>query len=122
MNVAFMVPLQHVGPPLASAVSAWFNVSALATILMRRGHLAPDAALRRSVPRMLLAGLAMVAALLALRDWAFAPLAGLAGLRWLGLGVLVAGGGVAYGIAGQLIGAFDMRQMRRRPRPVPQQG
>ena len=113
LNLIFMGPLQHLGPPLASGVSAWFNVAALAVILQRRGHLAPDAGLQRRLPRMLLAGLVMVAVLFALQAWAYLPLAPLPGLRWLGLGLLVAGGAAAYGIAGQLLGGFDARRLRR---------
>ncbi len=116
LNLAFMVPLQHLGPPLASAVAAWFNVGALSVILMRRGHLVPDAALASRVPRMLLAGGLMGATLMALQGYVFLPLSGIPGLRWLGLGLLVAGGAAAYGLAGQLVGAFDVRRMRPRSR------
>ena len=111
LNLAFMTPLQHLGPPLASSVAAWVNVAALAAILMRRGHLAIDAGLRRSVPRMLLAGLVMVVVLLALDRAVFAPLAARGGWRWLGLAVLVAGGFFSYGAAGQIVGAFDLREL-----------
>ncbi|MCW3474610.1 murein biosynthesis integral membrane protein MurJ [Limobrevibacterium gyesilva] len=114
LNVAFMIPLQHLGPPLASSVAAWFNVVALAVILMRRGHMAVDVQLLRVVPRTLLAGLVMVAALWGLDHAVFAPLAGLSGLRWAGLAALVAGGLAAYGVAGQLVGAFDLRAMAGR--------
>ncbi len=114
LNVAFLVPLQHLGPPLASALAAWANVAGLGFVLMRRGHLAVDATLARVVPRMLVAGLAMVAVLVALRSLVFVPLAGGHLLRWVGLGVLVAGGVLAYGVVGQAIGAFDLRSLRRR--------
>jgi hypothetical protein len=36
------------------------------------------------------------------------------GLRWLGLAVLVGGGMAAYAVAGQLLGAFDMREVGQR--------
>src|ERR1700759_5416746 len=39
MNVAFMVPLQHIGPALATSLAAMFNVGWLAVVLVRRGHL-----------------------------------------------------------------------------------
>jgi len=111
LNLAFMVPLQHLGPPLASSVAAWFNVAALAVVLRRRGHLAIDAGLKHTVPRMLLAGAVMVAVLWALHWGVYAPLAGRSGWRWLGLAMLVAGGFFAYGAAGQLLSAFDLREM-----------
>jgi len=116
LNLAFMLPLRHMGPPLASSVAAWANVAALAWVLHRRGHLALDAQIRRVVPRQLLAGLAMVAALWALHDYAFLPIRALPGLRWVALLVLVAGGGGAYAIAGQLTGAFELRTILRRLR------
>jgi putative peptidoglycan lipid II flippase len=111
LNLAFMAPLQHLGPPLASSVAAWVNVAALAAILRRRGHLAVDAGLRRSVPRMLLAGVVMVAVLLALHRGVFVPLAGSGAGRWLGLAALVAGGFFSYGAAAQLLGAFDLKEL-----------
>ena len=43
MNVAFMVPLQHVGPALATSLAAIFNVGWLGVVLARRGHLRLDA-------------------------------------------------------------------------------
>jgi putative peptidoglycan lipid II flippase len=118
LNLLFMVPLQHMGPPLASSVAAWLNVAALAAILLRRGYLGIDAQLLRAVPRMVLAGLAMVAALLALNHAVFIPLEPIGLLRWVGLGVLVGGGMLAYGLAGQILGAFDLRELagRRRQR------
>jgi putative peptidoglycan lipid II flippase len=111
-----MGPLQHLGPPLASSVAAWFNVAALAAILMRRGHLVMDSGLRRTVPRMLLAGLVMVAVLLALRWGVFSPIAGTGFGRWVGLAVLVCGGFLAYGAAGQMLRAFDLRELMGGPR------
>src|SRR6516162_6937223 len=72
LNVAFMMPLQHLGPPLASSLAAWCNVAALAAILRRRGHFAIDEGLRSVVPRTLLAGLVMAAVLLALERGVYA--------------------------------------------------
>jgi hypothetical protein len=63
LNVAFMVPLQHVGPALATSLAAIFNVGWLGVALARRGHLVLDVKARRRIPRMLLAAGAMGAAL-----------------------------------------------------------
>jgi putative peptidoglycan lipid II flippase len=70
---------------------------------------------------MLLAGVVMVAVLWALHWGVYAPLAGRGGWRWLGLAVLVAGGFFSYGAAGQMLSAFDLRELlgglrRRRDR------
>ncbi len=63
MNVAFMVPLQHIGPALATSLAAIFNVGWLGVVLIRQGHLRPDAQLRRRGVRMAAATLAMGVAL-----------------------------------------------------------
>jgi putative peptidoglycan lipid II flippase len=117
LNFMFMVPLRHLGPPLASSVSSWFNVLALAFVLHRRGHLVMDAHLRRTAPLMLVAGLAMGGLLLVLDHFAFTGVAGV--MRWVGLGVLVAGGLIGYAAAGQVIGAFDLWAMVRGARRSP---
>ena len=121
LNLLFMVPLQHVGPALATSLSALFNAVALAWLLRRGGQLAPDARLRRRLPRMALAAAAMAVVLWLGGDTVFAAAGGVAGLRWVALGVVVGGGVAAYGVAGQLMGAFDGRELlrlaRRRGRP-----
>jgi putative peptidoglycan lipid II flippase len=117
LNFAFMVPLQHIGPALATTVAAWFNVISLGVILYRRGHFVPDTELSRHVPRMALAAVAMACVLWELQRVVYAPVA-MSGLKWVGLAVLVAGGMIAYFGAGQLTGAFDLRlvlgRLRRR--------
>ena len=129
LNVAFMEPLQHLGPPLASSVAAWANIGALTWVLHRRGHFARDALLSRRVPRMLAASAAMGLVLWGMRGTMYAALdtGGGNGLRWLGLAVLVGGGLAAYGAAGQALGAFDVREIigrlaRRRRKPAAVQG
>ena len=126
LNLLFMTPLGYLGPPLASTVAAWANVAALGMILLRRGHFAPDPVLRRRVPRMVLAGGVMAAVLWGMTGSVYAALdtGGGHGLRWLGLALLVGGGMLAYGAAGQGLGAFDLREVvarlarRRRPEAV----
>ena len=110
LNFAFMVPLQHMGPPAASAVAAWFNVMLLAWLLHRRAHMAADAGLRRRLPRMLLAGLVMCVVLWAVQHTLFAAAGTSQGLRWMALAVLVTSGLAAYGVAGQVLGGFDLRE------------
>ncbi len=119
LNLLFMVPLQHMGPALATSLSALFNVLVLAVLLGRRGQLALDARLRRRLVRMALAAFAMAVVLVLVQRWVFIPVEATAGLRWAGLAALVGLGLGAYGVAGQLLGAFDVRElvrmMRRRP-------
>jgi putative peptidoglycan lipid II flippase len=118
LNILFMQPLQNMGPALAGSLAAWFNVVALLIVLSRRGFFVADTQLIRHVPRMALASLAMVAALLLLQPLVFDGTAGL--WRYGGLAALVAGGALVYGIAGEAIGAFHLRDLarslRRKPR------
>jgi putative peptidoglycan lipid II flippase len=112
MNVAFMVPLRHIGPALATSLAAMFNVVALGIVLHRRGHFQPDAALRRRVARMAISAVAMAAALFLAQGLLFAaPLSGM--LRMAALAALIGIGMLAYAIATQLSGAYDLREIPR---------
>jgi putative peptidoglycan lipid II flippase len=113
LNFALMGPLQHMGPPAASSLAAWFNVGLLAWLLHKRGHLAADAGLRRRVPRMLVAGLAMCAVLWGVEHTLFLAIPAAHGLRWAALALLVSSGLAAYGAAGQMLGGFDLRAVAR---------
>ena len=116
LNISFMTPLQHMGPPLASSVAAWFNVGSLLFVLMRRGEMAPDAQLRRTVPRMAVACLAMVAALLLLARAVPVSMTQYSFAGAVALGGLVLAGMLVYAAAGQVSGAFDLKALaRRRP-------
>jgi putative peptidoglycan lipid II flippase len=122
LNIAFMVPLRHVGPALATSLAAIFNVGGLAVVLARRGHLAPDALLIRRGMRMLAAAGVMALALeLARRELFATPLHGATKLG--ALSVLIGIGLVTYAAAVQLFGAYDLRVVtqrlaRRGSRPV----
>ena len=113
LNVAFMNPLQEMGPALASSVAAWVNVVALGVMLRRRGHFAADRVMLRRVAGMAGAALAMAAALLAI-EATYSPMASHGLARAIGLAALIGGGVAAYGLAGQALGAFDVRALRRR--------
>ena len=124
LNLILMGPLQHVGPPLATSIAAWFNAGCLGFLLLRRRLLQPDADLRRRLPRMAVASAGMAAAIWFAEDPIFAALG--PHLRWLSLGAVVGLGLAAYFVAGQVTGAFDVRDAfsrlasRRKPRrPVP---
>ena len=94
LNVAFMVPLQHIGPALATSLAAMFNVGWLGVVLVRRGQLRLDAQLRRRCVRMLAAAGAMGVALALTQHVLFAP--PLHGVARAGAGG--AGGGGAGGV------------------------
>src|ERR1700722_13156768 len=63
LNLAFMVPLAHVGPALATSLAAVCNVSGLAFVLLRRGHFVPDRQLGRRCLGMIGASGAMAVVL-----------------------------------------------------------
>jgi putative peptidoglycan lipid II flippase len=107
-SIAGRLPLlEHIGPPLATSLAAMFNMTALGIALHRRGHLVADADLRRRLPRMGLAAIAMAVTL-----WfAEAPLFHFG--RWFGLISLVTVGIGVYGAAAVMLGAFDVRALVR---------
>ena len=120
LNLLFMVPLRHMGPALATSLSALFNVIVLGVLLSRRGQLVIGRRLRLRLLRMALAAMAMAVALILVERFVFVRVETTAGLRWAGLAALVGSGLGVYALAGQLVGAFDVRQMfaliRRRRR------
>ncbi len=83
LNLAFMVPLAHIGPALATSLAAICNVAGLAFVLRRRGHFAPDHQLGRRCLGMIGASLAMAVVLWGLRVLLFQ----LAAARVASLGV-----------------------------------
>ena len=124
LNLALFIPLQHVGPALATSLASIFNVLALAVMLHRRGFLLADAQLRRRLPRIALAAAAMAGTLWVIQIHAFNPANMSSGLRWGGLAGLVGAGIAVYGLVGAAIGAFDMKQLsgRWRRSRVPERG
>jgi putative peptidoglycan lipid II flippase len=109
LNLLFMIPLRHMGPPLATSLAAMFNVAGLGWVLRRRGHLAFDARLRRHAAGMLAASVLMAVALAAAQYVLFTLLTPHGALRAAALGTLIAVGVVVYFGAGHLAGAFDAR-------------
>jgi putative peptidoglycan lipid II flippase len=122
LNLALFIPLQHVGPALATSLAAIFNVAALAVMLRRRGFLVADARLLRRLPRIGAAALVMAGTLWEIRHAGFEPATMSHGVRWAGLAVLVGAGMLAYAAAGQAFGGFDVREilgrLRRRRTPA----
>ena len=110
LNLALMVPLRHVGPALATSIAAIVNMALLGIALARRGQLRLDARLRARVPRMLAASCVMAIVLWAAERTIWVALDRPFPFRWIGLFLLVGLGMGAYFAAGQLIGAFDLRE------------
>ena len=101
-----MWPLAHVGIALATALSAWLNAGLLAWLLRRDGLLQPDARLRKRLPRILCAALAMALGLWLAQGW-LAPLP-----ATLSLAILVVAGGAGFLLLARLVGALDLGELR----------
>lgn len=102
----------HVGPPLATALSATINVWMLYRTLHKRGHFEADAQLRRRVPRLAVAAVVMGLAIFALDRLLDPYLGGHLVERYLALTVLVGTGCALYGLACLLTGAFALNDIR----------
>ena len=119
LNLALIMPLKHVGPPLATALASTVNVWMLYHTLKKRGHFEADARLRRRVPRLALAAILMGAALFWITPMVDHYLTGSIISRAGGLVALVGAGGAVYAIACFLTGGFvldDLKLMIRRTR------
>jgi putative peptidoglycan lipid II flippase len=122
LNLAFIRPLAHVGPPLATAISSWVNVILLYRALGNRGHFEMDRSLLSHLARLLLAALLMAAALLVINPLIRPFLAGGFELRVAGLALLVGGGGIVYAAAVFVTRAFTLAELKavlkRKPKPA----
>ena len=119
LNLALILPLRHVGPPLATALASTVNVWMLYHTLKKRGHFEADARLRRRVPRLAIAAIAMGAALYFFAPFVDPYLTGSILRRASGLLALVAAGGTVYAVACILTGGFvldDLKMMMKRTR------
>jgi putative peptidoglycan lipid II flippase len=120
LNIAFILPLKHVGPPLATALASTVNVWMLYHTLRKRRHFESDQRLRRRVPRLAIAALVMGIAL-----YFFAPLvdpymAGSIFRRFGALVMLVGAGAIVYAVACFVTGAFVIDDVKLLVRRTPQ--
>ncbi|MFM5916662.1 MAG: murein biosynthesis integral membrane protein MurJ [Novosphingobium sp.] len=106
LNLAFIVPFQHMGPPLATAIASSVNTALLYGTLRKRGHFAADARLKRRAPRLLFAAVGMGGVLWAVQDRLLPYLHGGWGMRIAALVLLVSAGGLVYGLLTVVFGAF----------------
>jgi putative peptidoglycan lipid II flippase len=119
LNLVFILPLQYVGPPLATALASTLNVWMLYHTLKKRGHFQSDLRLRRRVPRLAIAALLMGVALYFVAPAVGPYLTGSIVRRAGGLIGLVSAGLAVYAIACFVTGAFaigDIKLLMRRAR------
>ena len=117
LNLALIVPLQHMGPPLATALASTVNVALLYRTLAKRGQFTPDARLKRRAWRLALAAIVMGAVMWWLNDLFGAHVAGPALERWGAMLALVTTGILVYAAATFATGAFrpaDVKALFRR--------
>ena len=117
LNLALIVPLKHMGPPLATELASTFNVVLLYHTLRTRGHFEPDARLKRRAWRLAVAALAMGIILWLLQGMLTPYTHGNWAIRTGAMVVLVGAGGLVYAILTFVLGAFtrdDLSFLRRK--------
>lgn len=117
LNLALILPLKHMGPPLATALASTVNVALLYRTLRKRGHFTPDARLKRRAWRLALAAIAMGVVLWLAQDALTPYTHGSWLVRTGAMGVLIAAGALVYAIATFALGAFtraDLTLLRRK--------
>jgi len=120
LNLILIWPLKHVGPPLATAIAAWVNVTLLWLTLRKRGQFEIDRKLASHIARLALAAGLMAAALFAATPWIRPFLAGNFEYRVAGLALLVGGGIIVYAACVFLTRAYSFAELkaflRRKPK------
>lgn len=104
--------LGWIAPAIATTLAGWIMVGMLARGGRKLGDVARfDAQFRRRIWRICVASAVMGAVLWA-TTIALGPFFAMAGIRFIALAVLVCVGMVSYGFAGQVMGAFSLRDFR----------
>ncbi len=119
LNLALILPLKHVGPPLATALASTVNVWLLYHTLRKRGQFEADSRLRRRVPRLAIAAVLMGIALYFVTPFVVPYLTGSILRRAGGLIVLVSAGLAVYAVGCFVTGAFvldDIKLLTKRAR------
>jgi putative peptidoglycan lipid II flippase len=110
-NLALIRPLGHVGIAVATSLSAWANVGALAYLLRRQGRWREDRRLLSRGARIALAAAGMGLALWAGRVALFDDLLALRHWRWGALAGLLGLGGAAYAALALASRAADLAEI-----------
>lgn len=120
LNLILIWPLKHVGPPLATAIASWVNVTLLWLTLRKRGQFEMDRRLAGHAARLAFAALLMAAALFIAMPWIRPFLAGNFEHRVTGLALLVGGGIIVYSVAVFVTRAYSLAELkaffRRKPK------
>jgi putative peptidoglycan lipid II flippase len=125
LNFILIPPFGIAGLASAIAICSWLNCVILYVILHRRGHFRIEAWLASRIARQLLAGAAMVAALVAIRMGLASWFSGSVGHRLAGVMAIVGGGMIVYFPLVWILGGTDkdeLRSLLRRRRPYTDAG
>jgi len=112
LNLILIRPLAHIGPPLATAISAWVNVFLLYRALAVHRYFNVDRELMSHILRLVLAAALMAAALYFAEPLVEPLLAEGFELRVAGLAALVGGGVLVYAAAVFVTRAYSLRELR----------
>jgi putative peptidoglycan lipid II flippase len=123
LNIVLMIPLQHAGLALATAISAWVNAALLYGALHRAGHFEADARLKSRLLGAIVSAALMGAVLIGLAFYLAPWFGGGEQQRILALAVLIGAGLGVYGLMAQITGAarwsdFKAQLRRRRDQPA----
>jgi putative peptidoglycan lipid II flippase len=125
LNFALIPPFGIAGLASAIAICSWLNCVILYVILHRRGHFRIEPWLASRIIRQLIAGAAMVAALVVIRMALAGWFEGSVGHRLAGVIALVGGGMAVYFPVVWMIGGTDKEELRsllKRRRPYTDAG
>lgn len=111
-NLILIVPLKHMGPPLATAIASTVNVWLLWHTLVKRGDFAADARLKRRTIRLALAALLMGVVMWFAQGLFMPYVHGTWYVRIAAMAALVTSGAVVYGLATLAFGAFTRDDIR----------
>jgi putative peptidoglycan lipid II flippase len=125
LNFLLIPPFGIAGLAAAIAICSWLNCVILYVILHRRGHFRIEGWLASRVARQLIAGAAMVAALIAIRSVLGSWFTGSTGHRMVGVVALVGGGMAIYFPLVWVLGGVDraaFKALVTRKKPVADAG
>jgi putative peptidoglycan lipid II flippase len=112
LNFLLIPPFGIAGLAAAIAIASWLNCVILYVILHRRGHFRVEAWLAARIAKQLLAGAAMVAALIAVRMLLGGWFTGGVARRMVGVAAIVGTGLAVYFPAAWLLGGMDKEALK----------
>ena len=112
LALALIKPLAHVGLALATTAAAWLQLAIFTVLMLRRKHLHFDAALRRNITKTILICAVMASIVMLVRVGLYGWVSADGLKRMIGVGAMVAAGGIVY--LGLMLGlrVIDLKEWR----------